>query len=139
MNTFIWKNGRPDHQGGFHDDTVTAMAMGLYVLQFSFKRLQAVKQKNVAILKSMVAAQNAVNGMLPEGKFDINAKKPAIPFYMAGGSVHIKEIPKEEGQEEEIQMTAEQINAEIKREQNRLLNIYLNNQMNRQMNNFMRR
>ena len=79
LTTFIWKNGRPDHQSGFHDDTVTAMAMGLYVLQFSFKKLQAVKEKTKAILNSMIMVQNAQNN-LPNAK-PIKENKIPLPFY----------------------------------------------------------
>jgi len=78
LKTFIWKNGRPDHQSGFHDDTITAMAMGLFVLQFSFKKLEAVKEKTKAILSSMVLIQNAINNV---GNHKLPENKIPLPFF----------------------------------------------------------
>lgn len=81
LTTFVWRNGRPDHQNGFHDDTITSMAMGLYVLQFSYRKLEAVKEKNIAILKSMIIAQNAINGVGDKIEANENVKKMPMPFY----------------------------------------------------------
>lgn len=52
LETWIFKGdtGRMDHQSGSHDDTLTSLAMGLFVMQFSFNRLQASKSKDAAIL-----------------------------------------------------------------------------------------
>ncbi len=55
------------------------MAMGLYVLQFSFKKLQAVKEKTKAILNSMIMVQNAQNNA-PNAK-PIKENKIPLPFY----------------------------------------------------------
>ena len=80
LTTFIWKNGRPDHQSGYHDDTITSMAMGLYILEFSFKKLQAAKEKVKTILSSMILVQNMMSN---KATIDPNMKvntKP-LPFY----------------------------------------------------------
>ena len=78
LNTWIWKNGKPDHQSGAHDDTITSMAMGLYILQFSFKKLESVKEKTKAILSSMILAQT-----LMSNHSDLNSQaiKIPLPFY----------------------------------------------------------
>ena len=34
METWIWKNQRPDHMDGCHDDSLTCLAMGMFVIQF---------------------------------------------------------------------------------------------------------
>lgn len=34
METWVFKNGRPDHMDGCHDDSLTCIAMGLFVIQF---------------------------------------------------------------------------------------------------------
>lgn len=115
LNTFIWKNGRPDHQGGFHDDTITAMAMGLYVLQFSFKRLEAVKEKNIAVLKSMVAAQNAINGIGGQIEMSETLKKKPLPFYTTNT------------------LQTAQMNRIDPTDKNKMLNAYLFNQMSKYM------
>ena len=50
LETWIFKNGRPDHMSGAHDDTLTATAMGLFVMQYSYNKLQSIKSKDAAIL-----------------------------------------------------------------------------------------
>ena len=52
MKTFIYKNGRPDHMDGYHDDLLMALAMPLWVLEHSFKKLKKLKNQNKAILSS---------------------------------------------------------------------------------------
>ncbi len=107
LQTWIWKNGRPDHQSGFHDDTLTAMAMGLFVLQFSFKKLEAVKEKNKIILKSMIIAQKIMNNQINVTISD-NVKKKPMPFYMAN---------------------VNSINKHSNLDNNKQLNVYLNNEI----------
>ena len=36
MSTFIYMNGRPDHQKGHHDDLIMSVAMATYVAESSF-------------------------------------------------------------------------------------------------------
>lgn len=81
LDTFVWKNGRPDHQSGFHDDCITSMAMGVFVYQFSLKRLESVKEKNISILKSMIMVQNAINGNIKIPEPSDKLKKTPLPFY----------------------------------------------------------
>lgn len=128
LQTWIWKNGRPDHQSGFHDDTITSMAMGLYVLQFSFRKLEAFKEKNKAILVSMVLAQNAINGigMAITVEQSERIKKMPMPFYVSG----MVKTPTPKMPENK---TREQIMAEAAAEKNKLLNKYLSEQLNRYM------
>ena len=52
MKTFIYKNGRPDHMEGYHDDLLMALGMALWVLEYSFKNLEKANAKNKAILNS---------------------------------------------------------------------------------------
>lgn len=52
LETWIFKNGRPDHMSGCHDDAIYATAMGLFVLQYSMLRHAEDKQKDKAMLKS---------------------------------------------------------------------------------------
>lgn len=128
LQTWIWKNGRPDHQSGFHDDTITSMAMGLYVLQFSFRKLEAFKEKNKAILVSMVLAQNAINGigMAITVEQSERIKKMPMPFYVSGMiKTPTPKIPENK--------TRDQIMAEAAAEKNKLLNKYLSEQLNRYM------
>lgn len=52
LDTWIYKGptARIDHQDGCHDDTLTCLAMGLFVMKFSLNKLQKAKKKSEAIL-----------------------------------------------------------------------------------------
>jgi hypothetical protein len=52
MKTFVYKNGRPDHMDGYHDDLLMSLGMCLWVLEYSFKNLQKANTQNKAILNS---------------------------------------------------------------------------------------
>lgn len=59
MKTFIYKNGRPDHQEGYHDDLLMALAMCLWVVEHSFKHLEKLEKQTKAILSSWLVGANA--------------------------------------------------------------------------------
>ena len=61
MKTFIYKNGRPDHMEGYHDDLLMSLAMGLWVVEHSFKKLERLEKQNKAILNSWLSGANASN------------------------------------------------------------------------------
>ena len=50
MNTFVYINGRPDHQKGHHDDCIMGISMATYVAEKSFQQLT----KNVNHTKAMI-------------------------------------------------------------------------------------
>lgn len=54
LETWIFKGetGRMDHMDGAHDDTITCLAMGLFVMKYYFNRLVATKAKDEAILNA---------------------------------------------------------------------------------------
>jgi len=52
LDTWIFKNGRPDHMDGCHDDNLTCLAMGLFVLQYYMLKSDKLKKKDGAIAKS---------------------------------------------------------------------------------------
>ena len=118
LDTWIWKNGRPDHQSGSHDDTITSMAMGLFVYQFSLQKIEGVKQKNISILKAMVAAQLATRGG-GENENNERIKKIPLPFY-SGNALSSRE--------------AKSNYSNPSNDMNKKLNIYLNSQMNKYLN-----
>lgn len=115
LKTWVWKNGRPDHQSGSHDDTITSMAMGLFIYQFSIKRLEAVKEKNKAILNSMIMVQNAINGNTTIQASDKILKTP-LPFFIPSAT-------NKYGEKKQVQ----------KEDPKTMLNKYLLNEMNRFM------
>nr|DAP99839.1 MAG TPA: large terminase protein [Ackermannviridae sp.] len=54
LDTWIFKgeNGRMDHMNGSHDDTITCLAMALFIMQFSLSKIEAAKKKDEVILKA---------------------------------------------------------------------------------------
>ncbi len=58
MKTFIYKNGRPDHMEGYHDDLLMSLGMALWVMEHSFKNLERLEKQTKAILSSWVTSSN---------------------------------------------------------------------------------
>jgi len=52
MNTFVYINGRPDHQKGQHDDLIMSLAMATYVGESSFTSLNKVTNHTKAMIDS---------------------------------------------------------------------------------------
>ena len=52
MNTFVYINGRPDHQKGQHDDLIMSMAMCCYVAESSFTQLTKVTEQAKVMMDS---------------------------------------------------------------------------------------
>ena len=58
MNTFIYINGRPDHQKGHHDDMIMSIAMATYVAESSFGQLTKVTEHTKAMIDSWAVNSN---------------------------------------------------------------------------------
>jgi hypothetical protein len=58
MKTFIYKNGRPDHMEGYHDDLLMALGMCLWVVEHSFKNLEKLEKQNKAMLSAWLIGAN---------------------------------------------------------------------------------
>jgi hypothetical protein len=72
MNTFIYINGRPDHQKGHHDDCIMGISMATYVAEKSFQQLT----KNLNHTKAMIDSwSTSVN----ENKNSSQFFNPLIP------------------------------------------------------------
>jgi len=72
MNTFVYINGRPDHQKGHHDDLIMSIAMACYVAESSFSSLTKVTEQTKAMIDSWsvnhnthVTEQISFNPVLP--------------------------------------------------------------------------
>ena len=52
LETWIWKNGRPDHMDGCHDDSLTCLSMGLFVMQYFMLKNERDKSMDASIVKS---------------------------------------------------------------------------------------
>lgn len=92
LDTWIYKGdaGRIDHMDGCHDDTLTALAMGVFVMQYSLKKIEDAMSKDVAILNAWVAGrQSVMNDMRREvvsQSISISPKQ-TMPIY-TGNQIH---------------------------------------------------
>ncbi len=74
LKTFVYRNGRPDHMDGYHDDIIMALAMPLYVVQTTFKKLKIIESQTKAMLDSWVTVSKENESHQP-------TKKHVNPFY----------------------------------------------------------
>lgn len=72
MNTFIFINGRPDHQKGHHDDCIMSISMAIYVAEKSFQQLN----KNLNHTKAMI---NSWATSINENKNSSQFFNPMVP------------------------------------------------------------
>lgn len=83
LDTWIFKEGtgRMDHQAGSHDDTITCLAMGLFVMQYTVNRIQSTKNKDAAILGSYkLGGGISTNNRYNDSSIDMRPKQN-LPFY----------------------------------------------------------
>ena len=73
LNTFVYVNGRPDHQKGQHDDLIMAMAMAIYVGESSFAQLEKATEQAKAMIDSWTTDKN----MFTESSQNFNPSIPA--------------------------------------------------------------
>lgn len=87
LDTWIYKGkeGRIDHQDGCHDDTLTCLAMGLWVMNTNLKKLEANANRDKMVLNAWVTA-NVHNSAqytekTPVTNSVIEAKSYPMPFF----------------------------------------------------------
>lgn len=84
LNTWIFKGdtGRIDHMDGSHDDTICALAMGLFVMQYTVHRLQNTVKKDKSILDAYTMT-NGIRRNTPSFKYGstIAPKNTSLPYY----------------------------------------------------------
>lgn len=85
LHTWIFKgeNGRMDHQDGSHDDTITSLAMGLFVMQYTLNRLENTVSRDKSILNAYVSS-GALSVRKP-GNGSISTIAPGNGFGFVGG------------------------------------------------------
>ncbi|MBP5457666.1 MAG: terminase family protein [Paludibacteraceae bacterium] len=87
LETWVWKNGKQDHMDGFHDDTITCLAMGLFVVQFSMKKEMRNKAMDASILRAMIQANSRIKFGAPEKQAEVE-KKFTMPVYYSHEPLH---------------------------------------------------
>jgi hypothetical protein len=81
MNTFVYINGRPDHQKGHHDDCIMSISMAIYVAEKSFQSLQKVVNHTKAMLNSWTSTVH-------ENKNTSEFFNPMVPQTINGNRPH---------------------------------------------------
>ena len=90
MDTFVYINGRPDHQKGRHDDLLMSIAMATYVGETSFNKLTKVTEQ----AKVMLNSWSVENNESPKEVIDFN---PFIPHYQNNqNNLHGQNVSKED-------------------------------------------
>lgn len=92
METWVYKNGRPDHMDGCHDDSLTCLSMGVFIMNFFLLKNEKDKSKDMSIVKSWYV-NNTRNSNLPKHQLEnsINmAMERKMPFFSS------RQIEKEE-------------------------------------------
>ncbi len=72
LNTFVYINGRPDHQKGQHDDLIMGISMAIYVAESSFSKLEKATEQAKVMIESWAIVNN--EAVRKESHFD-----PVIP------------------------------------------------------------
>ena len=76
LNTFVYINGKPDHQKGQHDDLIMAMAMALYVAETSFSKLEKATEQAKAMIESWTTDVKTYKN----SSIDFNPSIPIDPY-----------------------------------------------------------
>lgn len=89
LDTWIYKGtaARIDHQDGCHDDTLTCLAMGIFVLKYSMNKVIAAQNKTKVILKAWTNSAILQSNQPKTSEKIINGIKVShpAPFYKSGG------------------------------------------------------
>ena len=86
LETWIYKGdaGRIDHMDGCHDDTLTCLAMGMFVMKYSLGKLAAARERDAAFLKAWVnTAMLTARSEQPQKQGAEGSMRPKynMPFY----------------------------------------------------------
>lgn len=88
MDTWVWKNGRPDHMAGCHDDSLTCLSMALFVIQFYVIQHDKDKGLSYAMLHSFrvnnLNSKSMTSNLPPTQKPEITSKT----FLLSSSSVN---------------------------------------------------
>ena len=76
MGTFIYVNGRPDHQKGHHDDLIMSLSMCTYVCESSFSSISKVTQHTKAMMESWQVSTNTVKNSNYFNPMTVDNKQP---------------------------------------------------------------
>jgi hypothetical protein len=95
LDTWIYKGtaARIDHQDGCHDDTLTCLAMAVFVMNYSMKKYIKAKEQDKIILKAWTTTSNLQDTTITVKKtteIKITPKKKYdMPFYKSSNTNNI--------------------------------------------------
>lgn len=75
--TYIWLNGRPDHQKGFNDDCIMSLVMPLWVAESVYNKMEKAKELSKAILYSYLGFGITIHDV-EKKKQELENKNPKI-------------------------------------------------------------
>lgn len=79
LDTWVFKNGRIDHKDGCHDDTLTCLSMGLFVMEFSMNKQLKAKAMDSVMLNAMISCNSTTSNNIIRQQQKTNAP---IPIYI---------------------------------------------------------
>jgi len=89
MNTFVYVNGRPDHQKGQHDDLIMSIAMACYVGENSFSLLTKATEQAKMMMESWQVSEN-------ENVSKSISQNTYVPSYVVGTQNHPMEFSRDD-------------------------------------------
>lgn len=94
LETWIFKgeNARIDHQDGAHDDTLTALAMGLFVMQYTVNRIQNTVNKDKSILSAYMVSSGG-NTSKSRIHYGDTITPKSMPIYNSKNINKVNNIP----------------------------------------------
>lgn len=94
LDTWIYKGevARIDHQDGCHDDTLTCLAMAMFVMQYHLGEFERAKARDAAILRAFINSARNINQNVVDvrnsSSISVAPKNRPLPIY--GKSATIK-------------------------------------------------
>ena len=84
LDTWVFVSGSRgmDHKEGCHDDTITCLAMGLFVLQYSLNRQIEQKNRDKAMLQAMITTNQRIVNVQPSQQTNQQNADKAKQFEM---------------------------------------------------------
>ena len=89
LDTWIFKGEakRMDHMDGSHDDSITCLAMALFVMVYHYKKKEASKEMDSAILKAYFMGGGVNRKTSYDNEHKTMDPKNGLPFYKTNGYV----------------------------------------------------
>jgi hypothetical protein len=83
LDTWIYKGtaARIDHQDGCHDDTLTCLAMAVFVMTYSLKKVMDNIAKDKSMLKAWTASKVSIERPKYNAQVSAEPIKHTMPFY----------------------------------------------------------